>query len=57
VTLERVAAADAFSRCGTPRAQVSGVGNALYANDTSGLRPGAVPLSHEHLFVYCGCGA
>jgi hypothetical protein len=33
-----------------------GVDNASYANDTSGLRSGAVPLSHEHLFVYCGCG-
>ena len=34
-----------------------GTGNASYANDTSRMRPGAVPLSHEHLFVYCGCGA
>ncbi|HEV2903078.1 MAG TPA: hypothetical protein VGW30_07420 [Gaiellaceae bacterium] len=33
-----------------------GIGNSSYANDTSRLRPGAVPLSHEHLFVYCGCG-
>jgi hypothetical protein len=41
-----------------PVADHKGVGNASYANETSGLRcaQGAVPLSHEHLFVYCGCG-
>jgi hypothetical protein len=33
-----------------------GNGNTYYGNDVSGLPPGAVAVSHEHIYQHCGCG-